>query len=87
MARTVMILSILKLWGDSIQWAAYNKNRIPHESLKQPPIEVLLGKGVLSNLGLFGQKVMVYLYKKERNHMASRAIKARITRYTATYGT
>ena len=90
MARTAMISSGLKLWGDAIQWAAYTKNRMPHKSIKQSPIEKLLGKQIdRSNLRPFGQRVMIHLYKEERNNdrMAPRAIEARITGYTATYGT
>ena len=88
MARTAMISSGLKLWGDAIQWAAYTKNRIPHKSIKQSPIEKLLGKQTnRSNLRPFGQRVMVHLYKEERgkDRMAPRAIEARITGYTATH--
>ena len=59
MARTAMISAGVKgLWGDAIQWAAYTKNRIPHKSLRQSPVEALLGKGDRSNLRPFGQKVM-----------------------------
>ena len=89
MARTAMISSGLKLWGDAIQWTAYTKNRIPHKSLKQTPIEALLGRTteLRSNLRPFGQKVMIHLYKEEPNdRMAPRAIEARITGYTATHG-
>ena len=90
MARTAMIGSGVKLWGDAIQWAAYTKNRILHKTLpnKQSPIEVLLGKdlNVRSNLRPFGQRVMIHLYKEERDRMAPRAIEARITGYTATHG-
>ena len=88
MARTAMISSGLKLWGDAIQWAAYTKNRIPHKSLQNTPIEALLGKveNVRSNLRPLGQRVMIHLYKEERDHMAPRAIEARITGYTATHG-
>ena len=69
MARTAMISAGVKgLWGDAIQWAAYTKNRIPHKTLKQAPIEALLGKRVdRSNLRPFGQKVLIHLYKEERD--------------------
>ena len=89
MARTAMILSGLKLWGDAIQWAAYTKNRIPHKTLGKSPIETLIGKGDRSNLRPFGQRVMIHLYKEERGNdrMAPRATEARITGYTATHGT
>ena len=89
MARTAMISSGLKLWGDAIQWAAYTKNRIPHKTLGKSPIEALIGKGDRSNLRPFGQRVMIHLYKAERSHdrMAPRATEARITGYTATHGT
>ena len=88
MARTVMISSGLKLWGDAIQWAAYTKNRIPHKAIKQSPIEALLGRKIdRSNLRPFGQKVMIHLYKEERkDRMAPRAQEARITGYTITHG-
>ena len=89
MARTAMISAGVKgLWGDAIQWAAYTKNRIPHKSIKQAPVEALLGKGDRSNLRPFGQKVMIHPYKEERNNdrMAPRSIEARITGYTATHG-
>ena len=89
MARTAMISSGLKLWGDAIQWAAYTKNRIPHKTLGKSPIEALIGKDDRSNLRPFGQRVMVHLYKEERGNdrMAPRATEARITGYTATHGT
>ena len=88
MARTAMISSGLKLWGDAIQWAAYTKNRIPHKSLNKSPMEALLGEKIdRSNLRPFGQQVMIHLYKEERvDRMAPRAIRARITGYTATHG-
>ena len=89
-ARTAMIGSGVKLCGDAIQWAAYTKNRILHKTLpnKQSPIEVLLGKqlDVQTNLRPFGQRVIIHLYKEERDRMAPRAIEARITGYTATHG-
>ena len=90
---TAMISAGVKgLWGDAIQWAAYTKNRIPHKTLGKAPIEVLLGKPIYqdirSNLRPFGQRVMIHVYKEERSdRMAPRAIKARITGYTATHGT
>ena len=90
MARTAMISSGVKSWGDAIQWAAYTKNRIPHKSLQKTPIEALLGKieNIRSNLRPFGQKVMIHVYNEERpDQMAPRAIEARIIGYTATHGT
>ena len=90
MARTAMISSGLRSWGDAIQWAAYTKNCIPHKSLQKTPIEALLGKigNIRSNLRPFGQKVMIHIYKEDRpTRMAPRAIEARIIGYTATYGT
>ena len=90
MARTAMISSELRSWGDAIQWAAYTKNRIPHKSVQKTPIEALLGKieNIRSNLRPFGQKVMIHVYKEDRpDRMAPRAIEARIIGYTATYGT
>ena len=88
MARTAMIASGVKLWGDAIQWAAYTKHRIPHKTLKQSPIEALLGKqpNIRTNLRPFGQRVMIHLYKEERDRMAPRAIEPRKARYTATHG-
>ena len=58
------------LWGDAIKWAAYTKNRIPHESLTgMTPTEVLLLKEVptRSNLRTFGQRVMIHVYKDQRD--------------------
>lgn len=46
-------------WGDTMQWAAYTKNRVPHKSLggRNAPIEVFLDKPVdRNNLQSFGQK-------------------------------
>ena len=76
------------MWGDAIQWAAYTKNRIPHKTLRKSPIEALIGKGDRSGLRPFGQKVMIHLYKEERNNdrMTPSAIEARIIGYMATYG-
>ena len=91
MARTAMIGYGVKLWGDAIQLAAYTKNQLPHKTLpkNQSPIEILLDKPVSrTNLRPFSQKVMIHLYKEERNNdrMAPRAMEARIIGYTATYG-
>ena len=85
-ARTAMIGSGVQLWGDAIQWAAYTKNRIPYKTLGKSPIEALIGRNDRSNLRPFGQKVMIHLYKEERDRMAPRAVEARIIGYTATYG-
>ena len=35
MARTAMISSRVKSWGDAIQWAAYTKNRIPTKAFRK----------------------------------------------------
>ena len=90
-ARTVMIGAQLKgLWGDAIKWAAYTKNRIPHENLTgMTPAQVFLLKEVptRSNLRPFGQKVMVHIYKDQREgRWAPRAQEARIIGYTETHG-
>ena len=78
------------LWGDAIKWAAYTKNRIPHESLTgMTPTEVLLLKEVptRSNLRTFGQRVMIHVYKDQRDgRWAPRAQEARIIGYTETHG-
>ena len=68
MARTAMIGSRVKLWGDAIQWAAYTKNRIPHKTLGKSHMEALVGRGDRSNLCPFGQRVMIPTYKEERNN-------------------
>lgn len=78
------------LWGDSIQWAIYTKNRIPHKALpeRRSPIEALLDKPINRiNIHPFGQRVMIYLYKEERNNdrMAPRGTEARIIGYTDTH--
>ena len=69
-ARTAMIGAELKgLWGDAIKWAAYTKNRIPHESLtNMTPAEILLlkEKPTRNNLRPFGQRVMIHIYKDQR---------------------
>ena len=57
------------LWGDAIKWAAYTKNRIPHESLtNMTPAEILLlkEKPTCNNLRPFGQRVMIHIYKDQR---------------------
>ena len=90
MARTAMLSAGLKgLWGDSIQWATYTKNRVPHKALKgKSPIEILLNKKVdRKNLRPFGQKVMAHIYKEQRgSRMSERAIECRIMQYTETHG-
>ena len=90
-ARTAMIGAELKgLWGDAIKWAAYTKNRIPHENLTgMTPSGVFLLKEVptRSNLRPFGQRVMVHIYKDQRDgRWAPRAQEARIIGYTETHG-
>ena len=90
-ARTAMIGAELKgLWGDAIKWAAYTKNRIPHENLTgMTPAQVFLLKEVptRSNLRPFGQRVMVHIYKDQREgRWAPRAQEARIIGYTETHG-
>ena len=47
-ARTAMIGAELKgLWGDTIKWVAYTKNRIPHENLTgMTPAQIFLLKEV-----------------------------------------
>ena len=79
------------LWGDAIKWAAYTKNRIPHESLTgMTPTEILLLKEVptRNNLRPFGQRVMIHIYKDQREggRWAPRAQEARIIGYTETHG-
>ena len=91
MARTAMISAgVKRLWGDAIQWAAYTKNRIAHKALNsKSPLEALILKIIKrSNLRPFGQKVMIHIYKNQRNtdRMAPRAEEARIMAYTETYG-
>ena len=90
-ARTAMIGAELKgLWGDAIKWAAYTKNRIPHENLTgMTPAQVFLLKEVptRSNLRPFGQRVIVHIYKDQRDgRWAPRAQEARIIGYTETHG-
>ena len=91
-ARTAMIGAELKgLWGDAIKWAAYTKNRIPHESLtNMTPAEIFLLKEVPTrdNLRPFGQRVMIHIYKDQREggRWAPRAQEARIVGYTETHG-
>ena len=91
-ARTAMIGAQLKgLWGDAIKWAAYTKNRIPHENLTgMTPAQILLLKEVptRSNLRPFGQRVMIHIYKDQREggRWAPRAQEARIIGYTETHG-
>ena len=91
-ARTAMIGAQLKgLWGDAIKWAAYTKNRIPHENLTgMTPAQIFLLKEVptRSNLRPFGQRVMIHIYKDQREggRWAPRAQEARIIGYTETYG-
>ena len=91
-ARTAMIGAELKgLWGDAIKWAAYTKNRIPHENLTgMTPAGIFLLKEVptRSNLRPFGQRVMIHIYKDQREggRWAPRAQEARIIGYTETHG-
>ena len=91
-ARTAMIGAELKgLWGDAIKWAAYTKNRIPHENLTgMTPAQVFLLKEVptRNNLRPFGQRVMVHIFKDQREvgRWAPRAQEARIIGYTETHG-
>ena len=90
-ARTAMIGAELKgLWGDAIKWAAYTKNRIPHENLTgMTPAQIFLLKEVptRSNLRPFGHRVMVHIYKDQRDgQWAPRAQEARIIGYTETHG-
>ena len=90
-ARTAMIGAELKgLWGDAIKWAAYTKNRIPHENLTgMTPAQIFLLKEVptRSNLRPFGQRVMIHIYKDQRDgRWAPRAQEARIIGYTETHG-
>ena len=78
------------LWGDAIKWAAYTKNRIPHENLTgMTPAQIFLLKEVptRSNLRPFGQKVMIHIYKDQREggRWAPRAQEARIIGYTETH--
>ena len=90
-ARTAMIRAQLKrLCGDAIKWAAYTKNRIPHENLTgMTPAQVFLLKEVptQSNLRPFGQKVMIHIYKDQREgRWTPRAQEARIIGYIETHG-
>ena len=91
-ARTAMIGAQLKgLWGDAIKWAAYTKNQIPHENLTgMTPAQVFLLKEVptRNNLRPFGQRVMIHIYKDQREggQWAPRAQEARIIGYTETHG-
>ena len=91
-ARTAMIGAQLKgLWGDAIKWAAYTKNRIPHENLTgMTSAQIFLLKEVptRSNLRPFGQRVMIHIYKDQREggRWAPRAQEARIIGYTETHG-
>ena len=91
-ARTAMIGAELKgLWGDAIKWAAYTKNGIPHENLTgMTPGQIFLLKEVptRSNLRPFGQRVMIHIYKDQREggRWAPRAQEARIIGYTETHG-
>ena len=91
-ARTAMIGAQLKgLWGDAIKWAAYTKNRIPHENLtRMTPAQIFLLKEVptRSNLCPFGQRVTIHVYKDQREggRWAPRAQEARIIGYTETHG-
>ena len=91
-ARTAMIGAELKgLWGDAIKWAAYTKNRIPHENLTgMTPAQVFLLKGVptRNNLRPFGQRVMIHIYKDQRDggRWSPRTQEARIIGYTETHG-
>ena len=90
-ARTAMIGAELKgLWGDAIKWAAYTKNRIPHENLTgMTPAQVFLLKEVPTrdNLRPFGQRIMIHIYKDQRDgRWAPRAQEARIIGYTETHG-
>ena len=89
--RTAMIGAELKgLWGDAVKWAAYTKNRIPHENLTgMTPAQIFLLKEVptRSNLRPFGQRVMIHIYKDQRDgRWAPRAQEARIIGYTETHG-
>ena len=92
MARTAMIAAKMKgMWGDAIQWATYTKNRISHKALKGlSPFEVLYNKSVdRANLRPFGQHVMTYIYKENREadkRWAPRSQEARIIGYTETFG-
>ena len=77
------------LQGDAIQWAAYTKNRIPHEALKgSSPIATLLNILVQkSNLRPFGQEVIIHMQKDQRkDKMTPLVIKGCIVGYTATHG-
>ena len=91
-AWTAMIGAELKgLWGDAIKWAAYTKNRIPHQNLTgMTPAQIFLLKEVptRSNLRPFGQRVMSHIYKDQREggRWAPRAQEARIIGYTETHG-
>ena len=91
-ARTAMIGAELKgLWGDAIKWAAYTKNRIPHENLTgMTPTQIFLLKEVptRSNLRPFRQRVMVHIYKDQRGggRWAPKAQEVRIIGYTETHG-
>ena len=73
-------------WGDTAQWAAYTKNRVPHRSLNYKiPAETFLGTKInRGNLRPFGQKVTAHLYNEEK--LAPRATHACILGYTETYG-
>ena len=75
-------------WGDAAQWAAYTKNRIPHNSLRNKiPIEVFLNKTVnRGNLRPFGEKVVAHAYLESNDKMVPRGIHACIIGYTETYG-
>ena len=90
--RTAMIGAELKgLWGDAIKWAAYTKNRIPHQTLTgMTPAQIFLLKEVptRSNLRPFGQRVMIHIYKDQREggRWAPRAQEARIIGFTETHG-
>ena len=86
-----MIRAELKgLLGDAIKWAAYTENRIPHENLTgMTPAQIFLLKEVptRSNLRPFGQRVMIHIYKDQREgRWAPRAQEARRIGYTETHG-
>ena len=91
-AGTAMIGVELKgLWGDAIKWAAYTKNRKPHQNLPaMTPARIFLLKEVptRSNLCPFEQGVMTHIYKVQREvgQWAPRAQEARIIGYIETHG-
>lgn len=92
MSRTALISAELpnSLWDKASAWAAYAKNRLPHESLpnQKTPVELLLDRDqqkARSNLRPFGQKVNFVDYEV-RNKLSARSWEGRIVGYTMSHG-